>query len=464
MRSALRHAQSTTGARGTSERVSIVRDVSNAEDRKPCVPLPKTRAADLIHNRIAMISLHTSPLDQPGCGSAGGMNVYVKELSKRLARSGIQVEIFTRAVRSALPAVLEVVPGVHLHHVYVGPGNARQNRPGQIRAFAREVLARKQGPFDVIHSHYWLSGQAGILIRDQSGVPLVHSMHTMARIKNQSLAIGDEPEPELRVCAEEQIVQQADVLVANTVLEARQLINFYDADPTRIEVVHPGVDLDVFRPVERMAARRKIGLPPDGHLVVFAGRIQPLKGPEILLQAAAVLLDRNPSLRGRLVVAMIGGPSGKGSGYMDTLARLSSTLGLDGVTRFVPPLVQSDLAYWYSAATVVCVPSHSESFGLVALEAQACGTPVVAAAVGGLATAVRDGISGMLIKGHNPADYARFFEEVIENPSLRSRMAEEAAMHAATFRWDRTTQRTLDVYRSARLRMSNSLAVETHRS
>ena len=386
--------------------------------------------------RLAMISLHTSPLDQPGTGDAGGMNVYVIELARRLARQGIEVDVFTRATSSALPPVVEAADGVLVRHVHAGPyeGLAKDALPGQLCVFAREVLrteaVQPRGHYDAVHSHYWLSGQVGALARDRWGVPLVHTMHTMARVKNESLAEGDTPEPEARVIGEQQVVEAADVLVANTDIEAKQLINLYDADPGRVEVVHPGVDLDVFRPGSQAAARAALGLPADAQVVLFAGRIQPLKAPDVLLRAVAVLLERQPALRSRLVVPVVGGPSGSGLEHPESLVELAVTLGLDDVVRFVPPVAQSQLAQWYAAATLVAVPSYNESFGLVAAEAGACGTPVVAAAVGGLPTVVRHERSGLLVDTHDDTDWARALARVLTEPGLHDRLAAGAAASA----------------------------------
>jgi D-inositol-3-phosphate glycosyltransferase len=414
------------------------------------------------HGRVAMISVHTSPLDQPGTGDAGGMNVYVVELAKRLAARNVEVEIYTRATSSALPPTVEAFPGVTVHHVHAGPfeGLTKQELPGQLCVFAREVLRAEarhdQGWYDVVHTHYWLSGQVGALVRDRWSVPLVHSMHTMAKVKNASLASGDTPEPSVRVIGEEQVVEAADMLIANTDIEAKQLLELYDADPARVEVVHPGVDLDVFRPSR--SARARLGLPPEAVVLMFAGRIQPLKAPDVLLHAVRALLDRDPGLRRRLVVPVVGGPSGTGLEHPESLAQLADSLGIADVVRFVPPVAQSVLADWYAASSLVCVPSYNESFGLVAVEAQAAGTPVVAAAVGGLTTVVRDGVSGLLVEGHDPQDYARAMERVISSPDLRDRLSRGAIIQAAHFGWERTADATLEVYRAAARSMRDDLA------
>jgi D-inositol-3-phosphate glycosyltransferase len=403
-----------------------------------------------------MVSLHTSPLDQPGIGDAGGMNVYVIELAKRMAQRGIEVDIFTRATSSALDPVVAAYDGVQVRHIHAGPfeGMTKAELPGQLCVFAREVLraeaAQPLGHYDVVHSHYWLSGQVGALARDRWGVPLVHSMHTMAKVKNDALAAGDAPEPATRILGEEQVVEAADRLVANTDLEAKQLINLYDADPSRVEVVHPGVDLEVFRPLDKAATRAALGLPADAAVLLFAGRIQPLKAPDVLLRAVAALLDRAPHLRSRLVVPVVGGPSGSGLDHPESLAQLATGLGLDGVVRFVPPVAQRELARWCAAATLVAVPSYNESFGLVAAEAQASGTPVVAAAVGGLTTVVRDGHSGLLVDGHEPAAWADALRRVVEDDDLRARLETGALQQGRSFSWEHTAERMLDVYEGAR--------------
>ena len=414
--------------------------------------------------RVAMISLHTSPLDQPGTGDAGGMNVYVTELSRRLAQQGIEVDIFTRATSSTLPPVVTPYAGVSVRHVHAGPyeGLTKAELPGQLCVFAREVLraeaAHPVGHYGALHSHYWLSGQVGALARDRWGVPLVHTMHTMAKVKNDALAAGDTPEPAARVIGEEQVVDAADMLIANTGVEAEQLVDLYDADPGRVEVVPPGVDLSLFRPRDRTAARRALGLPEDAAVLLFAGRIQPLKAPDVLLRAVAALLAERPALRSRLVVPVVGGPSGTGLDRPTSLASLATELGIHDVVRFVPPATQTELAGWYAAATVVAVPSHSESFGLVAAEAQACATPVVAAAVGGLTTVVRHGRSGLLVEGHDPEVWAAALGRVVLDEHLHDRLAAGALHQAREFSWEATAARTLAVYRRARSAMHEQVA------
>jgi D-inositol-3-phosphate glycosyltransferase len=406
--------------------------------------------------RIATISLHTSPLDQPGTGDAGGLNVYVVEVSKRLAERGVEVEIFTRAVCRDTPPTVELVPGVLVRNVVAGPFEELDKNalPAQICPFTYELLrteaAFEPGRYDLLHAHYWLSGQVAARAAERWGVPLVQSMHTLGKVKNLSLAAGDCAEPAERIRGEASVVAAADRLVANTAEEARQLIELYGADPWRVETVTPGVDLSVFQPapsaVSAAEVRRRLGLGQDAVVLMFAGRIQPLKGPDVVLRAAAALLADCPPLSDRLVVVIVGGPSGSEVGAPGRLAGLASSLGISGLLRLEPPCPQRELADWYRAADLVLVPSHSESFGLVALEAQACGTPVVAAAVGGLRTAVRDGYSGVLVEGHDPVVWARVLAGLLGSPGRLFDLGRGAREHAAAFNWPATAERLIGVY------------------
>ncbi|MGH3523460.1 MAG: D-inositol-3-phosphate glycosyltransferase [Mycobacterium sp.] len=364
--------------------------------------------------RVAVLSVHTSPLAQPGIGDAGGMNVYVLQSALHLARRGIEVEIFTRATASTDPPVVRVAPGVLVRNVVAGPfeGLDKYDLPTQLCAFAAGVLraeaAHEAGYYDIVHSHYWLSGQVGWLARDRWAVPLVHTAHTLATVKNAALAEGgapEAPEPPLRTVGEQQVVDEADRLIVNTDDEAGQLVSRHQADPARIDVAHPGVDLDVFRPGDRRAARAALGLPLDEHVVAFVGRIQPLKAPDILLRAAAKLQ------RVRIVVA--GGPSGSGLAAPDGLVRLADGLGITARVTFLPPQSREDLARLFQAADLVAVPSYSESFGLVAVEAMACGVPVIASRLDGGREAVRNGELGLLVDPTNPAEIRAAIRDVL---------------------------------------------------
>jgi D-inositol-3-phosphate glycosyltransferase len=293
-----------------------------------------------------------------------------------------------------------------------------------------------------------LSGQVGWLAAERWGVPHVHTAHTLGKVKNAALAAGDRAEPRGRLIGEEQVVAVADRLVGFTDDEADQLVARYGADPSKIATVAPGVDLSVFAPGDPAAARVRLGLASDAVLLLFVGRLQPLKAPDLLLKAAALLLESDPSLRGRLVVAVVGGPSGTGLDEPARLRGLATRLGIADVVRVEPPVPRARLATWFQAATAVVVPSHNESFGLVALEAQACGTPVVAAKVGGLRTAVADGVSGELIDGHDPRDYAAALQRLLTVPGRRAALAAGAARHAKAFGWEGTARGVEEVYRA----------------
>ncbi len=413
------------------------------------------RPRGALPRRVAMVSVHTSPLDQPGIGDAGGMNVYVVEVSRRLAALGVEVDVITRATSSDLPPAVELTPGVTVRHVTAGPfeGLVKEDLPAQLCAFTAGLLrleaAREPGWYDLVHSHYWLSGQVAWVAAERWDVPLVHSMHTLARVKNSALADDDTPEPPAREIGESQVVEAADRLVANTDQEAAHLVELYDADPDRVVTVPPGVDLATFTPGSCAAARRRLGVPDDAYVLLFVGRIQPLKAPDVLLRAAARLLVQRPSLRDRLVVAVVGGPSGSGLAHPEALQALTTRLGLDEVVRFVESVPQAALPEWYRAADVTVVPSYSESFGLVAIESQACGTPVVAASVGGLRTAVANGVSGLLVPGHDPDEYARVLADLDADLAHRAELGRGAVEHAARFGWGATAAGMVRVYSDA---------------
>ncbi len=405
--------------------------------------------------RVALLSIHTSPLDQPGTGDAGGMNVYIVETAKRLAQSGIDVDIFTRATASALVPTVELAPGVNVIHITAGPfeGLLKNDLPGQLCAVTAGVLrteaSKPEGYYDLIHSHYWLSGQVGWLASERWRVPLVHTMHTMGRVKNLELAAGDKAEPDMRIIGEQQVVDVAQRLVANTELEAAELTNLYAADPTKIDVVNPGVDLELFSPGSQTVARKELGIPLDSSVLLFVGRIQPLKAPDILIRAAAELIAMRPELRSSLLVVICGGMSGAGVDRPEALRDLSIELGIRDLIRFEPPTSRAKLVSWYRAADLTVVPSYSESFGLVAIESQACGTPVVASAVGGLKIAVADNVSGRLIDGHNPIAYSHVLNQLLTNPIAREELSRGARMHAAAFGWENTTAGLMDSYNRA---------------
>lgn len=395
--------------------------------------------------------VHTSPLDQAGTGDAGGMNIYVCEAANQMAAQGISVDIFTRRTNNEHPDIVDQGNGVRVIHLNVGPvdGVTKEELPGLIPDLAeafKEALTSGTS-YDVIHSHYWISGKVAMPVAQELGIPLVHTMHTMARVKNLNLAEGERPEPMIRVQGESQVVAAADALIANTDAEAASLVSLYSACPDSVFVVSPGVNLANFTPGKgRDVARKNIGVPTQGRVVAFVGRIQPHKGPEILIRAISEMVTHSPQLRPDLTVLVVGGASGSNTAEVNRLRELVSWLGIDSIVKFEPPVGRDALPDYYRAADLVCVPSYSESFGLVALEAQACGTPVVASAVGGLRTAIADGISGVLVDGHDPRAWSSVLARLLQEPQRRVLLSMGALEHASHFGWNATARGTLDIY------------------
>lgn len=427
--------------------------------------------------RVAMLSVHTSPLDQPGTGDAGGMNVYLTSLARALADAGATVDIFTRATSPDAPCVVPLADGVAVRHVHAGPARdlAKEELPARVEEFTTNLLGdeewARRAPYDVVHSHYWLSGLAASVASPLWAAPLVHTMHTLAKVKNAALAPGDAPEPCTRIRGEETVVHAAHALVANTDEEAHDLVHRYGAEPGAVHVVAPGVDRTVFHPdaaaldarhlaAAQARARRELGLDPDEPLILFAGRVQPLKAPDVLVRALAVLVGDGAgerALRRAPRVVVLGGPSGDARHVTELLA-LARSLGVADLVEIRRPVEPASLARWYRAADVVAVPSRSESFGLVAAEAQACGTPVVAAGVGGLRSVVRDGVSGVLVPGHEAEAWARTLGDLLADPARRAELGAGGARHAGRRGWDAAAQAMLAVYRRARERAARAAA------
>jgi D-inositol-3-phosphate glycosyltransferase len=403
--------------------------------------------------RLAVLSFHTSPLTQPGTGDGGGMNVYVRELSSALAGAGVECEVFTRSWRRGLAPVVEVEPGFRVHHVPAGPqaSVAKEDLPEHLEEFTAGVLGRigESGPADAIHANYWLSGVAGHTLKHRLELPLVSTFHTLARVKAEEAA----EEHDRRAKAEAEVIGCCDAILASSDDEAAQLERLYGAVPHRIEIVPPGVDHQLFTPGDQRAARAEIGV-GDGPVLLFAGRIQPLKGADVAVRTLASLLrtDERPSDRAgprgpAPTLLLVGGPSGvDGDAELARLHHLVAELGLQERVKFVPPQPHGRLALYYRAADVCLVPSRSESFGLVALEAAACGTPVVAAAVGGLRTIVDHGKSGFLVEGRDPEAYAGFVARLLADPALAAGMSLEATTRAAAYRWSITAARLRRLY------------------
>jgi D-inositol-3-phosphate glycosyltransferase len=388
--------------------------------------------------RVAVLSLHTSPLSQPGVGDAGGMNVYVRELSSALAHTGADCTVYARKWHPDLPAVIEVEPNFRV--VYVTAGNAelpKEALPGVVDEFADAVRdhVSAAGGTDVLHANYWLSGLAGHRLKHELEVPLVSTFHTLARVKAQA---GDF-EPAQRVRAEAEIIGCSDVILASCTEEAQQFRRLYGEPPGRIEIVSPGVEHAFFAPGDCDGARRGLGL-GDEPMILFVGRIQPLKGADVAVRALSQLNDRST----RLVI--VGGASGPGGPTEEVnLHKLVAELGLVDRVRFVAPQPHHLLSSWYRAADLVMVPSRSESFGLVALEAAACGTPVVASAVGGLRTLVEHGRTGFLVEGRDPAVFAAYADEILTNSALAWSFGVTAAARARRYTWSAAAQRLHDL-------------------
>jgi D-inositol-3-phosphate glycosyltransferase len=388
---------------------------------------------------LAILSMHTSPLAQPGTGDGGGMNVYVRELASALARAGVAADVYTRADSPTQPAVVNVEPGLRVHHVPAGPDEPidKAELPYVVDEFAYGVLALLEAnPADAIHANYWLSGLAGHAIKHRLDLPLVSTFHTLDRVKAE-----DSDDPGDRAEAEGAVIGCSDAILASCDVEAAQLRDLYDADPSRIEIVAPGVDHAFFAPGDRGQARRALGYAEEGPLLLFVGRIQPLKGVDVAIGALAELDSSDAEL------VIVGGPSGpEGDAEAANARALAEELGVDGRVSWVSPQPHYRLATYYRAADVCVVPSRSESFGLVALEAAACGTPVVGAAVGGLRTLVEHGRTGFLVEGRDPEAFAACIDRVLRDRTSALAMGEAAAAHARGFTWSTTAARLRRLY------------------
>ena len=400
---------------------------------------------------IAVVSVHTSPLDQPGTGDSGGMNVYMRSVSERLAAWGVQVDLFTRCRGENMPEVQELDSGARLITVKAGPCAPipKAELPRYVPEFLGGILHRagiEGRGYDVVHTHYWLSGFIGRSAKEIWGAPLVASFHTLGKVKNDSLAPDDLPEPASRLAGEERVIAEADRILAPTPAEAAQLVGLYGADPGQIRLVPPGVDHAIFAPREREGARSRLHLDREMSLALYVGRLQPHKGPDVAVRTLAEAVARDPERC--LVLGLVGGPSGSRHGEeVARLLELATALGVGERVMLFPPQPQARLADFYAAADVVLVPSRSESFGLVALEAQACGTPVIAAAVGGLRFVVEDGQGGFLVEGHDPADHAERLLALLRDADGARRMGERGVRQALRFTWEATATGILSVYR-----------------
>lgn len=389
--------------------------------------------------RLAVLSLHSSPLIQPGVGDSGGMNVYVRELTASLAQTGVDATVYVRRWSADLPEEVRVEPGFRVVHLDAGdPDLPKEQLPGVVDAYTDALVERlRADPVDLIHANYWLSGMAGHRAKHELDLPLVSTFHTLARVKAEH---GD-PEPLARIEAEDRIIGCSDLVLANSVEERSELMRLHRVPGNRVEIIAPGVQHAFFAPGDRTGARTALGLDPDVPLLLFVGRIQALKGLDVAVGALAASCHTDA----RLVV--IGGPSGaEGRAELERVLDLAARTGVADRIDLVDPQPHHLLTTWYRAADVVLVPSRSESFGLVALEAAACGVPVVASAVGGLRTLVDDGRSGFLVGERSPLAFARAVDRILDDPALAASLGAAGARGAASYTWSGAATRLRSLY------------------
>jgi D-inositol-3-phosphate glycosyltransferase len=408
---------------------------------------PSDRAGP-VPGSVALLSVHTSPLAQPGIGDGGGMNVFVSALASHLRAQKIEVHVFTRASGADLPPTVIVDGGVHVHHVEAGPPTLRKDDlASHLCAFYLAVAAHPAiADVDLVHGHYWMSGWVGRKLAQRRAIPLVQRFHTLAHVKDAGRPVEEPPEPMLRVAAERRVVSAADAVLAATADEAATLRRAYRAQPGQVRVVPPGVNTATFTPDgDRLVTRQELG---GGRLLLFAGRLQPLKCPDMAVRTLAALDRHLPDdgIPTRLLI--VGGASGNGHGTVDppALRRLADELGVGDRVAVLAPRPHHELAPLYRAADVVVMPSRSESFGLVALEGAACGTPVVASAVGGLLTLVDHGHSGFLVHGRDPEVFASYTDEILGNDRLAREMAHAAAARSQRYTWSLAAARLRRAY------------------
>jgi D-inositol-3-phosphate glycosyltransferase len=418
--------------------------------------------------RVAMISYHTCPLATLGGKDTGGMNVYVRDLSRELGKRGVGVDVFTRSQDEHVPHVLhDLGYGNRIVHIEAGPETplSKETLAKHIPEFIQgiqEFADKKEIRYDLIHSHYWLSGLIALELRQRWQVPLIQMFHTLAVMKNRVAREDEEEASELRLEAEERLVREADRIIAATQAELAQLQWLYRADTNRIRVVPPGVDTTRFYPIPKDEALEFIGEPARQCMLLYVGRVEPLKGIDTLFEAIALLknegfLDINP-----MCLAIIGGDPEVSreemSTEMERLHELQETLGIGDLVTFLGRRDQDTLQYYYSASEIVVVPSHYESFGMVALEAMACGTPVIASETGGLAFLVKDGETGFHVPAVDPEALADRLKELMDDEILRARLGEQAARYAKKFSWSMIVDQILELYASVLVTLEDELA------
>lgn len=394
-------------------------------------------------NRVAYLSMHTSPLLQPGTGDAGGLNVYVDELGRTMARRDVDVVIYTRRNEADQPDVVEVAPGYQVRHITAGPIEHLPvaEMPRWIALFTEGVIEDISGgpKPDVVHSHYWLSGWAGVLVKEALDVPLANSFHTLGRVKDQSRRSDERASSPMRTMTEEEVIARSDCVIASTPFEFDDLLDHYGANPERLCTSPPGIDHAIFQPGDRESARAWLGL-SEMPTVLFAGRIQALKGIDVAISALAHMHTIAQLL-------IVGGPSGAaGEAEVAHLRALAEGLGVDDRVHFVDPQPHDQLARFYQAADALVMPSRSETFGLVAAEAQACGLPVVASRIGGIPYVVADRKSGLLVEVGDEPGFAHAMERILTDRALQEQLSEGAILKAAEFSWKATADRLLELY------------------
>jgi D-inositol-3-phosphate glycosyltransferase len=407
-----------------------------------------------------MLSIHTCPLAMLGGKETGGMNVYVRDLSRELGRRGIAVDCFTRSQNPNIARIsTRLGPNGRVIHLPAGPETPYdKNRiADHLPEFTSRVLdfARREGlRYDVIHSHYWLSGLAARDLAPAWGAPIVHMFHTLGQMKNSVASTPEEWETERRIRGEQEVMAIADRLVAATPLERAQMVWLYGADAAKIDVVPCGVDLDLFSPIPQDEAKQMLGLPLERCVILFVGRIEPLKGIDTLLRAIALIAPEMPCWRDELAVVIIGGAPGAGieqvSAELARLEQLRAELGIEDLVTFQGAKDQDKLVYYYSAAEMTVMPSHYESFGMVALESMACGTPVVASKVGGLAFNVQDGQTGFLVPDGDAEMLASRIRQLLKDRELREKLGQQASRWAGRYGWPAIADQILDLYEQAR--------------
>jgi D-inositol-3-phosphate glycosyltransferase len=406
--------------------------------------------------RIAMLSYHTCPLATLGGKDTGGMNVYVREITRQLGAMGIHVDVFTRSQNEHVPHVLhDLGYGNRIVHIPAGPEYPlpRKELVTFLPQFVEgiEAFTKSKGiSYDLIHSHYWMSGLAAIELKKKWGTPIVQMFHTLGLMKNRVAQSAQEVEGEYRINGEREVLQAADKIIAATTAESVQLLWLYQVDDSKVIIIPPGVDICKFYPIPPDEAKEYIGVPPCGRMLLFVGRMEPLKGLNVLIEAIGIMRDNDVLKENPFCLAIIGGePDEYGEGANNELNRvkeLAGQYGLQELITFLGNRSQDSLPYYYSAAEAVVVPSHYESFGMVALEAMACGTPVVASQIGGLAYLVQNGVTGYTVPVDDPKELADRITSVLQDPSLRDRLGNQAVKVAQDYAWDKIAAKLRPVY------------------